>query len=396
MYGLFLNLFVAIAVTSFMAASAYAQNEKTANVSEDSAELQVKAMIEKLESPDFSERQQAAKYLLNVGAESVALMERMATNAKGEMQRRLSLILPRVRTRLFDDQLEAFLKKPSIEIAQRLPQWDRFEKISGHDDEALQIFGEILAAEPRLFATRLFAPSELPALLVDRAPELAKKCSECREEEFPVASVAAVMLLGSESQTRLIRDTSTNISILLDAPYFSELITDGVHAKTLRAIAEAWIVRAGITTGIAAERPLLFSMKHDLQSGRTVELLIVKSKSNRPDMILSLLCLAKLKSTEDLPLIESLLDNDTILWPQRGQVVKEQVLGEPPVDTNYKVQTRDVALVVAAYLRDLQPEQIGSIARTSNVTLFAHDSLGFHKDEARSEALAAYRRLTDK
>lgn len=39
-------------------------------------------------------------------------------------------------------------------------------------------------------------------------------------------------------------------------------------------------------------------------------------------MILSLLCLAKLKSTEDLLLIESLLENDTILWPERGQGVK--------------------------------------------------------------------------
>ena len=200
------------------------------------------------------------------------------------------------------------------------------------------------------------------------------------------------MLLGSEPETRLIRATSTNISSALDDPRFSKLITDGIHAKILRAIAEAWIARKGI----AANRPLLFAMQHDLKAGRTVALRIIESKSNRPDMILSLLCLAKLKSTEDLPLIESLLENETILWPQRGQVVQQQVPGGPPVDINYKVRTRDVALVVAAYLRDIDPNDIGFKARTSDVTLFAVDSIGFRKDEARRQALAAYRSLAGK
>jgi len=390
------NFLIAIAVTSLMATSARAQNVSPGNAAVETTELHVKSMIEKLASPGFSERQQATKDLLNVGTESVALLEKTAASSTGETQLRLRKILLQLRKRLFDDQLEAFMRNPSIEIAQRLPQWDRFEKISGHDDEALQIFGEILAAEPRLFATRLFAPSELPALLEGRTAELAKEFSGLVDEEFPIASVAAVMLLGSEPETRLIRVTSTDISSALDEPRFSKLITDGVHAKTLRAIGEAWIVRAGTTTGIAAERPLLFSMKHDVKSGRTVALRIIKSKSNRPDMILSLLCLASLKCTEDLPLIESLLDNETILWPQRGQVVKEQVPGDPPVDTNYNVRTRDVALVVAACLRDIQPDDIGSIARPSNVSLFTHDSLGFRTEQARTRALAAYRCLADK
>lgn len=396
MHSQFCSFLIAIAVTGLLATSAGAQNDETGIATADATELHVKLMIEKLASPSFADRQQATKELSNVGPESVALLEKTLATAKGETQLRLRIILPQLRKRLFDDQLEAFLKKPSIEIAQRLPQWDRFEQISGHGDEALQIFGEILAAESQLFATRLFAPDELPAALADRAATLARECSELLDEEFPIASVAAVMLLGSEPKTRLIRVTSTNISILLDAPRLSELITDGVHAKTLRAIVDAWIVRAGTTTGIAAERPLIFSMKHDLKSGRMVALRIIKSKSNRPDMIFSLLCLARLKSTEDLPLIESLFDVETILWPQRGQPVKEQVPGDPTVDTNYKVRTRDVALVVAAYLRDIQPDDIGYKVRPSNFTLFTHDSLGFRTDGARNQALAAYRRLAGK
>lgn len=392
MRGSFLNFLIAIAVTSLMATSARAQNETGGNAIGESPELHVRSMIEKLASPSFSERQQATKDLSNIGPKDVALLEKTAASAQGETLLRLQMILSYVRKRLFDDQLEAYLRKPSIEIAQRLPQWDRFEKICGNDNEALQIFGEILAAEPGLFATRLFAPNDISALLEIRTSELAKDFNGLEGEDFPIASVAAVMLLGSESKTRLIRATSTNISNALDEPRFSELITDGVHAKTLRAITEAWIVRIEI----AAERPLLFSMQHNLKAGRTVALRIIKSKSNRPDMILSLLCLASLKSTEDLPLIESLLDNETILWPQRGDVVKEQVPGHPRVvDTNYNVRTRDVALVVAASLRDIRPDDIGSGARPSSVTLFTHDSLGFHTEQARTRALEAYRCLAD-
>jgi hypothetical protein len=390
MHGPFLNLLTAIAVAILMATSAGAQSEKKEIAPEDTTELQVKAMIDKLASPGFPDRQQATKDLLNVGPEFVVLLEAAAASSTGETQSRLRMILPQLRKRLFDDQLEAFQAEPSIEIARRLPQWERFEKICGHDNDALSVFRQLLAAEPRLFATRLFASRDLPALLEIRSAELAKECNGLLADEFPVAAVAAVMLLGSEPETRLIRATSTDISSVLDDPRFSELITDGVHAKMLRAIAEAWITRSGI----AAERPLLFSMRHDLKAGRTVALRIIESKSNRPDMILSLLCLGKLKSTEDLPLIETLFYNETTLWPQRGQVVRERVPGEPPVDTNYKVQTRDVALVVAAHLQGMVPNEIGFKSRSSDVTLFAHDSIGFRTDEGRSNALAAYRRLT--
>lgn len=88
-------------------------------------------------------------------------------------------------------------------------------------------------------------------------------------------------------------------------------------------------------------------MQHQLKSGRTVAVRIIESKSSRPDMMYSLLCLASLNSTDDLPLIESLFEDKTVLWPQRGQVVRNQNPGAVQFDTNYNVQTRDVALASA-------------------------------------------------
>lgn len=355
-------------------------------------ESAVKALIEKLSSTRFSDRQQASKDLLNVGPEAVQLIEAAAATSTGETQQRLRMILPKLRKRLFDDRLDEFLAKPSIEIAEQLPQWSRFEQLAGHDADALAIFGQILSAERRLFAARLFAPIELSALLETRSAEIAKEYDGIADEEFPIASVASIMLLGSEPETRLRRATSTNISSALDDQRFSKLITDGVHAKTLRAIAEVWIRRAG-QAGVAAERPLLFSMQHKLPAGRTVAIRIIESKSSRPDMIYSLLCLASLDSVDDLPLIESLFDNQTVLWPQRGQIVQNQDPGAPPFDTNYKVQTRDVALAAAAHLKRISPSEVGMKARDSDLTVFAIDSIGFTSEEARTNAFAVYRRL---
>ena len=232
----------------------------------------------------------------------------------------------------------------------------------------------------------------MSALLETRSAEIAKECDGVVEEEFPIASVASVMLLGSELATRLRRATSTNISSALDDPRFSQLITDGVHAKTLRAIAEVWISRAGLP-GVAAERPLLFSMQHKLPAGRTVAMRIIQSKSSRPDMIYSLLCLASLNSTDDLSLIESLFDNNTVLWPQRGQIVQHRNPGIQPFDTNYNIQTRDIALAVASHLHRISPNDVGLKTRESSLTVFAIDSLGFSSEEARISAIAEYHRL---
>jgi hypothetical protein len=392
-----LQLFASFTLATTMAPVVLAQSKESdvkaaAPHAVAETESAVKELIQKLSSTRFADRQQASKDLLNVEPEGVQFIEAAAAISTGETQQRLRMILPQLRKRLFDDHLDAFLANPSVEIAERLPQWSRFEQLAGHDADALAIFGQILSAERRLFAARLFAPNELSALLETRSAEIAKECNGLLDEEFPIASVASVMLLGSEPETRLRRATSTNISSALDDQRFSQLITDGVHAKTLRAIAEVWISRAG-QPGVAAERPLLFSMQHKLPAGRTVAIRIIESKSPRPDMIYSLLCLASLNSTDDLPLIESLFENETVLWPQRGQVVRNREPGAPPVDTNYNVQTRDVALAAAAHLHGISPNEVRMKVRESDLTVFAIDSLGFSSNEARVKALAEYRRL---
>ena len=346
----------------------------------------VRTLVESLASENFADRQAATAEMLKLDVVAVPALEVALTAATGETAIRLRQIVAQLRKRHFDDRLQIFTAEPSEVTAADLPQWNRFAALAGTNTTAMTVFGEVLNAERELFATRLFTPRELPAILESRSAEFARLCNGRSEDEFPIASCIALMLLASESETTLIRATSTNISDALDDPRFSKLITDGVHAAIVREVTSEWLKRPGI----AADRPLLFSIQHELPVGRSIAHRIIETQSRRQDMYYSLLCLARLNDSIDLPVVESLLETPTTLWPPRGQLV-QRLLPNRDVESSFSVQTRDVALAVAIHLRGAAPEDYGIPVRPSEVTFFVVDSLGFDNDEARAVALAKYR-----
>lgn len=381
-------LFPISLLTTLIVSSAIvlAQDEPAAAVAASESDAAVRTLVDSVASANFSDRQKATAELLKLDAAAVPVLESELTVATGETASRLRQIVAQLRKRLFDDHLQVFSADLTEAKVAGLPQWDRFSALAGTGTSAMTVFSEVLNSERELFATRLFAPRELPAVLESRSAEFARLCHGRSEDEFPIASCIALMLLGSESETRLIRATSTNISDALDDPRFSKLITDGVHAAIVREVTSEWLKRSGI----AADRPLLFSIQHELPVGRSIAHRIIESQSRRQDMYYSLLCLARLNDPEDLPLVESLLETPTTLWPPRSQLV-QRLLPDRDVDSSFSVQTRDVALAVAIHLRGAAPEDFGIPVRASAVTFFVVDSLGFDNDETRAVALAKYR-----
>ncbi|NJK77996.1 MAG: hypothetical protein HC944_03735 [Nanoarchaeota archaeon] len=154
--------------------TASAQQELETKVGAESSETSLRLLVERLSSTEFADRQQATRDLLKVPVESVAMLEQIAATSPGETKFRLGQILERLHRSLFDDELDAFLQTPTVEIAQRLPQWDRFKSICGDNGDSRIIFGQILNAERRLFSARLFTPDQLPPLLESRTAELSK------------------------------------------------------------------------------------------------------------------------------------------------------------------------------------------------------------------------------
>lgn len=362
---------------------------KVSNAEEEAARID--RLVGELRSPEFAIRQSATTVLLGLDATGSGILDQKSRLLEEPEASAVRQIVIRLRKRLYDDRLSELDKAPGVEAAAKLPEWKRFSDIVGTDEKALDVFIEMLQVERDLFAMRLFSSPELAGQMESRSREFAKLCNGRRDVPFPVATCAALMLLGSDSSLDLPRLTSTQISDAFSDPRFGELVDEGVYAPCLRRLAGAWMNRTNKNgrPAIAVDRPLLFAIEHDLEEGRTLALTSIRTGTKFQSMAYSLLCLAKFRRTEDLRVVEPLLESEAVLWPLANQKNKS-LPGSDPTST-YSVQIRDVALVVAASLRQRNPAEFGSSAKPSDATVYDFYSLGFENDSDRNAALTAYR-----
>ncbi len=346
-------------------------------------------LVDQLSVGNFADRQAAVRELLQIGLPAAEQLRQASSSGSPEVRERVGALLSQIFRREFDVRLKALDVSPTREAAQVFPEWERFAKIAGTDADAVQLFGEILHAEAVLFTLHSFAPERLPEALEQRSSELALMFDGRADVEFPAASAAALFLLGCHNDVRLLRATSTNISSAMADDRLSKLLRDGAKREALRRLLSAWIERPGI----AAERPLLFAMEHRLSGGRILSRRIIASRSRRPYMLGAILSLGVLGNDSDIPLLEELFSVETTLWPAGEPALRQRLPNGESRTSNYTVQTRDAALVVAAHLRGIAPERLGLNIRPSEVTLYAVDTLGFETTESRMMVFAEYHNL---
>lgn len=349
----------------------------------------IRQLVEQLSAGNFAERQAALRDLLQTGLPAAEQLRQASSSGSPEVRERAVALLSQIFRREFDQRLKALKAAPMTEYAELFPEWKRFSKIAGTEADAIQLFIEILQSEAALFTLHSFAPERLPEALEQRSSELALMFDGRADEEFPAASAAALFLLGCHSDVRLLRATSTNISTAMADDRLSKLLRDGARRDALSRLLSAWIERPGI----AAERPLLFAMEHQLSGGRVLARRIIASRSRRPDMLVAILSLGVLGNDSDVPLLEELFSVETVLWPAGEPALRQRLPNGESRTSNYSVQTRDAALVVAAHLRRIAPEQLGLNVRPSEITLFAVDTLGFETPESRMMVFAEYHKL---
>lgn len=355
----------------------------------DAAEKIVDGLVSDLASPMFAKRQKAVAQLLQLDASAVPLLEFKLQTVTEPVAVQLRQVIPKLRKRLFDDRIEALENDQKPSDLTGMPDWSRFVKIAGNAEAALPVYLEMLKTERALFADRMFSSPELSEHLEERSALLRAACNGELEEEFPVASAAALMLIASDENVSLRRATSTNISESLQDSRFGKLITDGFHAGTLRALTSEWLKRPGI----AADRPLLLSIEFQLPVGREIALRTLERQVYNQSAAYSLLCLGALQQTGSLPAVEQVLNDDGAsrpIWPPRGKTATELSSGRE-VESTYSVQARDVALVVAIHLRGRRPQEFGMDVMSSELHLFTFDSIGFNNDDDRNAAISKYR-----
>lgn len=349
----------------------------------------VDGLVTDLASPLFPKRQKAVTRLLQLDASAVALLETKLETATEPVAVQLRQVIPKLRKRLFDDRVAALERDQKPSDLAGMPDWDRFVKVTGNAEAALPVYLEMLKTERSLFADRMFSSSELSDRLEERSTVLRAACNGELEEEFPVASAAALMLIASDENVVLRRATSTNISESLQDSRFGKLISDGFHAGTIRALTSEWLKRPGI----AADRPLLLSIEYQLSVGREIALRTLDRHVYNQSAAYSLLCLGALQQTDSLPAVEQVLNDETAsrpIWPPRGKTAGDLISGRE-IESTYSVQARDVALAVAIHLRGRRPNEFGMDVMSSELHLFTFDSMGFNNDDDRNAAITKYR-----
>lgn len=349
----------------------------------------VDGLVTDLASPAFPKRQKAVTQLLQLDAPAVALLEKKLETATEPVAVQLRQVIPKLRKRLFDDRVAALERDPKPSDLAGMPDWDRFVKVTGNAEAAMPVYLEMLKTERALFADRMFSSSELSDHLEERSTRLRAACNGELEEEFPVASAAALMLVASDENIVLRRATSTNISESLQDSRFGKLISDGFHAGTIRALTSEWLKRPGI----AADRPLLLSIEYQLSVGREIALRTLERHVYNQSAAYSLLCLGALQQTDSLPAVEQVLNDEMAsrpIWPPRGKTAGDLISGRE-IESTYSVQARDVALAVAIHLRGRRPNEFGMDVMSSELHLFTFDSMGFNNDDERNAAITKYR-----
>lgn len=346
----------------------------------------VEVLLNQLNSPVFSIRQAASAELMKLDESHSESLRNARRTSTGEVALRLSRILDALSARWFQQHLTSLEDKPTTDTAAAFSDWMRFHPLVRNDDDALQLFPQLLHSEPVLFTARQYQPETLPALLETRATAFAALCNGRDDQSFPATSAMALMLIASDPDVRLLRATSTAISSCLDDPRFHELVDHGVHASLVRNLLATWFERPGISP----DRPLMFATQHRLDAGRSLAVRVLQSQPRGARGFHALMCLAALNSQQDLPLIESLLDAPSPIWPPKGAPTTPGPDNRQLAST-WQVQLGDAALLAALHLRNAVSEFPELKPVRSDVTLYRLDSIGFESNDLRKQAHTAYK-----
>lgn len=368
---------------------AYGQQSGTAKSAAGEPEsAAVLKLVADLGADSFAVRQKATAELLRVDESALPTLNQARETATGETLERLQQVQQRLAQRWFQLRLQRLQETEQVSVAD-WPDWSRFAELTGGQSGPQQqrllrgLFIQLVQAEPELFTARAFDPATLSGLLEVRAQLFAESCDGRQDRAFPAGSGLALMLLGSDSSVRLLRATSASVSRAFEDPRFSELVTDGVHAQSVRGVASGWLLRPGIS----ADRPLLFAIQHRLPAGRELAVRVLQSNSRGPQLYYACMCLAVLNSRQDVELLESKFSSTALIWPVQG--IAAAAAAERP--SGFQVQLQDAALAAAVVLRGGRPMDVGIPAEDSAVMLFRMDSLGSTSLEDRQQRLQRYR-----
>ncbi len=359
----------------FVCANSFGQNSPD----EIDRKPRVSQLVLDLASRDFRTRRSATEALKAAGDEAIGPLQEALKQASLDQRTLIESILQTLKQNSFTGRIAAAKKSPAVAVVADLPEWVRFAKLVGTTSADIQLYLELLEAEPQLFSAAMKQSRNLPDLLEARAASLLRttRPAPAQIEQFSVKSYVALLLLAGNSEYRLPRATSSNVSRMLSYPTFRESVKQSKNAWQLR-IAGSYIQR----DRIAVIAPLLFAHEHKMPEGLPVARNVLTNALRGRNGLYAMMVIRDMGTKEDIALLESIFNNRGVMF--QGPLAQ---------NTNrYTVYNGDLALAVAVAMRGKDPRDFGY--RTPDPATapfrFSLETVGFNNDATRQSSREKY------
>ena len=152
------------------------------------------ALVADLGSPQFAQREKAARRLIRLGVSTRAALEQAAASDDAEVRSRAREILNTINEADFLSRLELFSADYDGSHKRSLPGWSQFAAQFGTSQLSRQLFVEMQRAEPELFEALAQGPKQATALLTQRTTEILESQ---RESLMSIGTLASLLFVGS-------------------------------------------------------------------------------------------------------------------------------------------------------------------------------------------------------
>ncbi len=333
-------------------------------------------LIEDLGSDSFSVRRAASAALRKAGPNAIPALRKVESTSTLDVRVQIQSILRELERKTFGFRLSQLGQTLAVKDANGLPEWDRFSVLVGSDKKSVELYARLLKSEANLFGTAMNSPKTLPTQIQKRAAELVQstRSASPKAKQFSVDSYAAVLLLAGNGETRLPGGTSTAISALLQQSQFMTAVQSPEQGNAFSRLAGAYILRDRIAPAV----PISFARRHPMPEGPILARKVLQT-ARGPNPLWAMMLLAEQGTVKDLPLLESVFKNKSILIGNSDR-------------TGDIVEIGDLALAVAIHLRGEDPRDFGFHPNGDRTQPFRYvaETTGFDSEEARARVHAAY------
>jgi hypothetical protein len=369
---------------------------------------QARALVQKLASEAFIDRERAQEALAEMGRLArPALLEGARTDPDPEVRQRCQALLPKATAAEMKARLDAFLADADGKYDHDLPGWNQLRATVRGE---FTVFGWTWAARPnddkvarKLFTDFLNAPGGrdlLAALDRDRAAAgqaVATRKTELYQMRFPrdgtpgrnpsVLEVAVVVFAEAHVPAKNVPRATALTSVITTSGFSAAAQDNDERGRALKAIMTAWFDSRTDGIDMYSALTLANNMNNTQAAGRLAGRLLTAPGATGFYRGQAMSTIVRLKMTEQLPAVEKAFTDQSVLSTSIRVVNGVQV--------RQTLEVRDAALATAVLLSGQDPAAYHFESLAKNPPTFAYSQARI-TDGKRDEAFAKWKEWREK